>query len=117
MNPTIADVLGTIVALTCTILSLILITPKSKREGLNKFFQFIHDLFNFKFLIIEKILKALYIFSTLFCIATGFFLLFSGYSYGRYSEYFGGYGSYQSLAPAGLILMFFGPIIMRLFYE
>lgn len=33
-----------IIALVCTILTLVLITPEKRRAGLPKFFQFCHDL-------------------------------------------------------------------------
>lgn len=105
----VASILGVITALVCTILSVILITPEKRRPTLNKFFQVIHDIFNFKFLIVEKILKFVYIFATLFCIAGGFFMLFAGYD-----SYFGGF---QSLALSGLLTMIIGPIVVRIAYE
>lgn len=108
MNPSIAIVLGMVAALTCTILSLILITPEKKRGQLNPFFRFVHDLFNFKFLVIESILKFFYILVTLSCIGIGFFLLFSGYGYRSY---------YRSMAGYGLLLMIGGPIVFRIAYE
>ncbi len=112
MAVSVVTILGFIVALVCTVLSLIFITPENKRASLNKFFQFIHDLFNFKFLILEMILKVLYIFSTLYCIALGFFLLFSGYNTGYF-----GYGSFHSTALEGLATMVLGPILVRIVYE
>ena len=108
MNIGVAALLGAIAAITCTVLSLIFITPDNKRDSLNKFFVFIHDLFNFKFLLIEKVLKVLYIFSTLFCVGFGFFGLFSG------EETWGGYRSY---ALPFFLLLLFGPIITRLIFE
>lgn len=109
----IAILLGFIAAVICTVLALVFITPKKKRATLNKFFQFIHDLFNFKFLILELILKVSYIFMTLFCIATGFFLLFSGYN----DNILFGEGTFHSLAGQGLMIMVLGPIIIRVIYE
>ncbi len=114
MNPMVAFVLGLICAIVGTVLSLIFITPAKKRDGLNPFFRFLHDLFNFKYLVIEKILKALYILSTIFCLVCGFFLLFSGYQ--TYGGWLGG-GGFRSLAGSGLLLMIFGPVLMRIIYE
>ena len=105
----VAVILGAIFALASTILAVIFITPESKRSTLNNFFKFVHDLFNFKFLIIEKILKFLYIFSTCYCIMVGFFMLFS-------VERFGSYYS-QSYALPGLLVMVLGPVAVRIVYE
>ena len=109
----VAYILGLILALAGTIVSVILITPEKRRAVLPKFFQFVHDVFNFKFLILEKILKFLYIFSTLFTILTGFFMLFSGYE--TYS-YYGG-SDFHSVALEGLLVMILGPVLIRIVYE
>jgi len=107
-------VLSVVFAFVGMILTLVFITPKSKRPTLPKFFKFLHDLFNFNFLIIEKILKALYILSTLFIFCLGFFMLFSGYQ----SYDFYGYGSsFQSFAGYGILIMLLGPIVIRISYE
>lgn len=104
MPVAIAYVLGIIAALAATIVAFVMVVPEKKRAGLNKFFQYIHDLFNFKSLWIEKIMKFLYIFETLACIAIGFFMLFSA----QYGRYMGG---------VGILLIILGPIITRIFYE
>ncbi len=109
MGPSVAVVLGVVVALVGTILSLVLIVPESKRKNLPKFFRFVHDLFNFKFLVLEKVLQVLYILCTLLCIGIGFFMLFAGYE-----SYWSGYESYF---PYGLALIVLGPIGVRLAYE
>ena len=57
-----------LLAIAATILAFIFIVPESKREKLNSFGKFLHDALNFKFLIVEKILQALYIFATAFII-------------------------------------------------
>ena len=69
-------IVAVVLAIVCTVLSFIFITPEKKRGTLPKFFQIVHDVFNFKGLMIEAILKALYIFFTLFAILYNFFLLF-----------------------------------------
>lgn len=103
----VAYILGVILAIAGTVAALILITPEKKRAGLNKFFQCVHDLLNFKEFLLEKILKVIYIFLTFYCIASGFFMLFSSYSSYRF----------RSAALSGLLLMILGPIAVRLFYE
>lgn len=113
MTITAAAIIGGIFAIAGTVLSLIFITPEKKKAQLNKFLAFIHDLFNFKYLFLEKVLKTLYILSTLFCICFGFFALFSGVRYGGYY----GPSRFHSFAGVGLLVMILGPIIVRITYE
>ncbi len=101
--------LSLILAVVATVLAFIFIVPEKKRASLDKFCKFLHDTVNFKYLIVEKILQASYIFATIWIILTGFFMLFyvqSGY-YGS-SYWYGGYG---------LLYMILGPIVIRLVYE
>lgn len=109
----VLSVIGIILALAATIVAWIMIVPDKKRARLNKFFQYIHDLFNFKSLWLEKILKFLYIFETLSCVIVGFFLLFS------FSSYSGIYGRNHVTWNGwiGLLIMILGPIIVRIVYE
>ncbi len=96
-----AGVLTALILLTtiaAVILAYIFIIPEKRRAVLNKFGQFLHDLLNFKFLIIEKILQFCYVFLTALCVCGGFFSLF---------ESFG----------AGLLIMILGPISVRVIYE
>ena len=108
MPPIIAYILGGICAVAATVLAFIFITPAKNYGKLNKFGKFLADVINFKSLLIDYILKALYILATVFYIVTGFFLLFSGYSF---------YGSFQSMALTGLIMLIGGPIVTRLIFE
>ncbi len=94
----IITILSFVIAFVCTILTLILITPEKRRAALPKFFQFCHDLFNVKWLLIEKILKALYVFCTLFIITYGFLTLFRS-------------------PGAGFLTMLLGPVLIRLWHE
>lgn len=87
-----------ILAIAATVLTMIFITPEKRRASLNKFFQVVADIFNFKSLLLEYIAKALYIFFTLFTVLGGFFLLFI-----------------QPLS--GLLLMILGPIVTRIIAE
>ena len=113
----VAYIIGGILALAATILVCIFILPEKKRPSLNKFFRFVADIFNFKTLFIEKILKFLYIFATLYCIAAGFFMLFSG-TYTSSSSFWGDGGStFHSAALIGLLTMILGPISVRIVYE
>lgn len=107
MSPAII-VLAAMGALAAAILAFIFIIPAHKRPGLNKFMQFVHDVCNFKFLIIEKIVQFLYVLSTAFSITLGFFMLFWFETYRRSTEWYGYYG---------LLLMVVGPIAVRIAYE
>ncbi len=100
--------LAGVASLVLTILAFIYIVPQARYNRLNDFGKFLHNTFNFKYLIIEKILKGLYIFSTITVVCVGFFMLFY-VDEGYYSdEYYGGYG---------ILLMLLGPIAVRLAYE
>ena len=107
MTPAII-ILALISALAATVLAFIFIVPEKKRKKLNKIGVLLHDILNFKFLIVEKILQALYIFCTAFVIMAGFFMLFQFRSY-YYRTYWGG--------GWGLLIMIGGPIAIRLAYE
>lgn len=109
MPVSVCYIVGGILALLATIAAYIFIMPKSKDGKLNKFFQFIHDLFSFKKLYIEAVLKFLYVLTTLGCVTVGFLMLF-----GR-NSFFGIASS--STFGAGLAMMLGGPIVTRLLYE
>ena len=87
-----------LLAIVFTILAFVFIVPEKRRPRLNAFGRFLHDTCNFKYLIIEKILQALYIFLTIFCILAGFFGLFNNII-------------------IGLVTMIVSPIVIRLVYE
>lgn len=110
----VITVLPILFAIVATVLAFIFIVPEKKRPQLNKIGQLLHDVVNFKFLIVEKILQALYILSTAYTILTGFFMLFyvepgyEGVYYSRDPQWYGGYG---------LLIMVLGPIALRLAFE
>lgn len=94
-----------IISIILTILLAILVVPEKRRSGLPKFFQVIHDICNFKGLLLEKVLKILYIFSTINVMLTGIFTWFSG-----------GYNFGMTFL-TGLLILVLGPILVRLAYE
>lgn len=94
-----------IISIILTILLAILVVPEKRRNGLPKFFQVIHDICNFKGLLLEKVLKILYIFSTINVMLTGIFTWFSG-----------GYNFGMTFL-TGLLILVLGPILVRLAYE
>lgn len=101
-------IIATILAIIATVAAFILVVPESKREKLGRFGKFLHDAVNFKFLIVEKILQALYIFVTAYLILCGFFMLFMAPETWTGRHWLGGYG---------ILLMVLGPIAVRLCYE
>ena len=100
--------LALVFAIVATVLAFVFIVPEKKRSRLNGFGKFLHDTVNFKFLIVEKILQALYILLTAFVILLGFFMLFYVQDYYYDTVWFGGYG---------ILVMILGPIVIRLIYE
>ena len=103
-DPTAFIVISIIIALVCAILCFVMVLPESKRHTLNKFFRVVADIFNFKHLLLEVILKFLYVFTTIFVIVMGFFMMFMQ-EYG------------QSLALVGFLVMILGPVALRITYE
>ncbi|MBO4734426.1 MAG: hypothetical protein J5662_08120, partial [Clostridia bacterium] len=69
-------IIALLAAIAAVVLAFIFIVPEKKRPALNKFGKFLHDTLNFKYLIIEKVLQALYIFATAFAVVYGFLMLF-----------------------------------------
>lgn len=108
-------IISFLLAIVATVLAFVFIVPEKRRETLNAFGRFLHDTFNFKYLIVEKILQALYIFATAYTILGGFFMLFQ--TTPAYSDFYGtSYGS-SWLGGYGILVMIVGPIIIRLVYE
>ena len=87
-----------LLAVVLTVLAFIFIVPEKQREKLNAFGKFLHDTCNFNYLLIEKILQALYIFLTAFAILMGIYTLIHSFW-------------------AGLALTIIMPIAVRLLYE
>lgn len=93
-----------VLALIATFVIFILVVPEKRKDKLSAFGRFLHNTFNFKYLVVEKILQALYIFTTCSVILTGFFMLFKSF----YGHWMGG---------IGILVMILGPIAVRLVYE
>lgn len=93
-----------VLAIAATVLAFIFIVPAKRRDQMGKFGKFLHDTCNFKYLIIEKILQALYIFATALTILIGFFMLFCT----DWNGWMGG---------KGILTMILGPIVVRVTYE
>ena len=98
----IFTIVGGILAIVATVLAYVFIVPEKRREKLNAFGKFLHDTCNFKYLIVEKILQALYIFFTADMIILGFFMLFAAPK-----DYF---GNRHWLGVYGILTMILGPI-------
>ena len=104
-----------IFAFSAAVLAFIFIIPEKKREKLNSIGKLAHDICNFKFLIVEKILQFFYVFATATAIFTGFFMLF--YAPKNGFNYYTGDFTRKWMGGTGLLVMFLGPIAIHIFYE
>ena len=101
------EILIAVVAILLTLFVVVVIVPTNKDGKLNKFFQIVHNFFNFKKMYLSLALKIIYIFLTIFSILYGIRLLF-GYSI---------YGYYVSTFWYGLAVIIASPILLRLSFE
>lgn len=108
MSVGVAYVLGVIFAIVATVLACIYVWPQKRVPKMNKFMYALHNIVNFKSLMIEKLIKLLYIFSTCMVIFVGFFMLFSVEKSWLGETYMGG---------VGILLIVLGPILVRFSYE
>ena len=92
-------VLVIILALVGTILLYTFILPDSKYDSLPPVLRFVHEFFKVKKLWLEAIMRALFVFSCLFYMLIGIYVMF------------------QANFLAGLSMMILIPIILRLMYE
>ena len=118
MAMSVITILAAVLAVPAAVLAFIFIIPEKKRARMNKFGKFLHDLCNFKFLIVEKIFQFCYVLSTAYCLITGFFGLFAveevWHSGGRYYD---SYYSTEWVGYQGLLILILGPIAVRIAYE
>ncbi len=105
-SATIVFIISALVSLVCSILVWALVMPEKKRPTLNAFFTFVSDVFNFRSLLIEKILKFTYLLLTLFAILFGFLAFVVCISTND-----------ARAGLMGLLVMILGPIALRLTYE
>ena len=110
MKQMIFLIIAVILGIAATVLAFILIVPEKRRESQGAFCKFLHDLCNFKFLVVEKVLQALYIFSTAFVILYGVLQLFN-----VQPNYWTGGNTW--MGGVGLLYIILGPIVVRLTFE
>ena len=110
MKQLIFLIVAVVLAIAATVLAFIFVVPEKRREKLNAFGKFLHDLCTFKFLVVEKILQALYIFSTAFIVLYGVLQLFN-----VQRDYWT--GASRWMGGTGLLCIIVGPIAVRLSYE
>ncbi len=97
------SILTLVGALVTTIILMVTVTPRSKDGKFSSAFaQMLHNIFNFKALLIEGILKFFYIFGTFFMIIGGFFSMFL---------------DYEDAFVEGFLTMILGPIFLRIMFE
>jgi len=97
-SSTVLAIVLIVLSLAATICAMIWIMPENKRKNLPKFFQVVADIFNFKHLLIEAVMRFIYVFMTIFTILGGFISIFSS-------------------PLSGLLTMLLGPIAVRLSFE
>lgn len=108
----VAAIIAGILAIGAVVAMFIFVMPKKKDGKLPKILQILHDVAHFKKFYIGDVLKALYILATAFCLIYGLILLFGVVE--TYSWY---EVRYQSTAGIGLLIMFVGPVAVRISYE
>ncbi len=106
-------VLAAIIAIAATVLFYIFVKPENKAAKMPKFIRVIRDILDMKELYLEKVLKALYIVSTLFCIIAGVMMFCSV----RIPYVHDGIPHIVWNGGYGLLLLIGGPIVLRLVYE
>ena len=112
--------LAGIFALALTIVVFVLVVPNAKRKGMtNPFLIFLHDLFNFNQLWLEKIFKFLYVLSTISCVAIGIPMIFWFEKRYYYSSFYRDYDNftYEWRGYIGILLVILGPIVVRIAFE
>lgn len=106
------SIITLVLSVVLVVLAYIFIVPDKNAKSKNGFVRLLHSIFNFKSLLIEKIIKFFYIFSTIFFEVYGVILLFTvreTYTWsGVKMQWQGGWG---------LLIIVLSPIIIRLVYE
>lgn len=95
-----------VLAVALTALLVVLVTPKEKDGKLPYFFQLLHDLFNPKKLVIEKIIQVIDVFFTCLSVLIGIYFLLVGFFHLNLMTVL-----------TGLFLILIVPALVRLVYE
>jgi len=81
-----------------TLAAYVFILPEKRRDALSKCLQKLRDVLTFQTPPLEAILRALYIFATLYCVLSGLFMLFTSFW-------------------TGLNAVILGPVLLRITFE
>ncbi|MBQ7800048.1 MAG: hypothetical protein IJ370_06105 [Oscillospiraceae bacterium] len=104
IGPYIIVLISIFVALIATVLIFCFILPEKEYPHLTNFLKKVADICNLKNLLVEKILKFIYILSTIFSVVVGFCMLFIVSN----DKWMGVYG---------ILIMLVAPILIRLVHE
>lgn len=97
-----------VAALILAVITFVIIIPQKRRGSLNGLWKHVADLFDFKTLYTEKILKFAYSVTTYTAIIGGFAM----FVYSLFEEYAG-----SDITRLGILIAIGGPIVIRLVYE
>lgn len=114
---TVLFITALLLAIAATVLGMIFILPEKKGKSLKGFGKLIHDFFNFKFLVIEKIIQITYLFSTVFVVFYGFFSIFNFEKEVVSGGLLGITTETKWVGYKGFFMMIVGPIALRVAYE
>ena len=123
MSASLASALTIILSIIVAIVGIIFFLPQKNKDKFGKAFAKCHEFINFKTLIIDYVLKGMYILSTAMCIIGGFLTIFTvktyytttGTMFNQSRE------AHSSLSVdnlgTGILIMILGPILVRIIYE
>lgn len=125
---TFSIVLGIMAAVAATVLLCLKVLPEKFNGNFKKKpFQLIHDYFNFKKLYLESILKILFTFLSIACVAVGVLIILFGNNITLFGNIIEGlergyvrdwvWALYFRNIISGLGIAVLGPIALRLIYE
>ena len=123
MSPNVASALSIVLSIIVTVVGIVFFLPPKNKEKFGKVFSKFHDFFNFKTLIVDYVLKGLYILSTAMCIIGGFLTIFTVRTYYTTTGtmFNTSREAHTSLSVdnlgTGILIMILGPILVRIIYE
>lgn len=106
----VLSVLAFLAAVVGTVLIMVLVTPEKRRAKLPKALQVFADICNFKGLLLEYIVRAIYIFSTILTVISGVFTILS-------APFTGSVGGFFAAVFGGLLSIVMGVILIRVIFE